>query len=104
MAPPTAEQVKVATDALRKEAGVWDTESGEMGKIGPKAEGLRLTRIEAGLFQVIFDTYGTVIDQVIARAGEGTKQMTDVGKTLRSVADIYDQEETAKVHKLKNLY
>jgi hypothetical protein len=104
MAPPTAEQVKVATEALRKEAGVWDTESGEMAKIGPKAEGLRLTRIEAGLFQVIFDTYGTVIDQVIARAGEGTTQMADVGKTLRSVADIYEQEEAAKVHKLTNLY
>jgi hypothetical protein len=104
MAPPTAQEVKVATDALRTEAGVWDKESGEMGKIGPEAEGLRLNRIEAGLFQVIFDTYGQVIDQVIARSNEGGTQMADVAKTLRSVADTYDQEEAANVHKLNNIY
>lgn len=104
MAPPTAQQIKTATDALRNEAGVWDKESGEMGKIGPKAEGLRLDRVEAGLFQVIFDAYKQVLDQVIARSNEGKTQMTDIGKTLRSVADTYDQEEAANVHKLKNIY
>lgn len=104
MTPPTPQQVKVATDALRKEAGVWDTESAEMGKIAPKAEGLRFNRIEAALFQVIFDTYSKVIDQVIARASEGTTQMAEIGKTLRSVADTYDQEDASNEHKLKNIY
>ncbi|WP_217281735.1 hypothetical protein [Kibdelosporangium persicum] len=96
--------MKVATEALRKEAGVWDHEADETGTIPTKAEGLRLNRIEAGLFQVIFDTYGQVIDQVIARTNEGKKQMTEVANTLRSVADTYEQEEAANVHKLKNIY
>jgi hypothetical protein len=104
MASPSTETIKVATEALRKEAGTWDTESAEMSKIGPKAEGLRLTRIEAGLFQVIFDTYGQVIDQVIARSNEGTQRMTDVGSTLRTVANIYDQEESAHEHRIKKVY
>ncbi|MEV4319258.1 hypothetical protein [Actinocrispum sp. NPDC049592] len=104
MAPPTAEQVKVATEALRKEAGVWDEESAEMTKIADKADGLRLTRIEAGVFQVIFDAYGLAIDQIIARSHEGSERMSEVGRTLRSVADTYESEETAKVHKLKNIY
>jgi hypothetical protein len=96
--------VRVATGALRTEAGVWDHESDETGKIAAQAEGLRLNRVEAGLFQVIFDTYGQVVDQVTARANEGKAQMTDVGNTLRSVADVYEQEEAANVHQLNNVY
>jgi hypothetical protein len=104
MPPPTPQQVKVATDALRKEAAVWDTESAELGKIGPKAEHLRFNRIEAGLFQVIIGTYGDLINQVIARSNEGTAQMTEIGKTLRDVADTYDREDASNEHKLKNVY
>jgi len=104
MAPPTADQVKVATEALRYEAGVWDREADEIGKIPAKAEDIRLTRIEAGLFQVIFDTYGQVIDQVIARTGEGRTQMNAVADALRTVADTYEQEENAQVHRMKNIY
>ena len=104
MAPPTSDQITVATTALRTEAGTWDELSTEIGKIPTKAEELRLTRIEAGLFQVIFDAYDDVVDQVIARTNEGKKQMTDIGSTLRSVADTYDSEEAAGEHRLRNLY
>lgn len=104
MAPPTSDQITVATTALRTEAGTWDELSIEIGKIPAKAEELRLTRIEAGLFQVIFDAYDDVVDQVIARTNEGKKQMTEIGSTLRSVADTYDSEEAAGEHRLRNLY
>jgi hypothetical protein len=104
MAPPDAQGIKVATNSLRAEAGTWDTESAEMGKISPKAEGLRLNRVEAGLFQVIFDTYGQVIDQVIARSNEGKAAMVAVGDTLRNVANIYDEEEASNQHKIRNVY
>jgi hypothetical protein len=104
MAPPTPAQVKVATEALRNESHVWDHESDETGTIATRAEGLRLDRIQAGLFQVIFDTYGRVIEQVIARVNEGHKQMTEVANTLRTVADVYEQEEAANVHRFRNIY
>lgn len=104
MAPPTADQVKVATEALRNEAGVWDREADEIGKIPTMAEGLRFNRVEAGLFQIVFDAYMQMIDQVTARAGEGRTQMNAVADTLRTVAGTYEQEEAAQVHKMKNIY
>lgn len=104
MAPPTSDQITVATSALRTEAGTWDELSTEIGKIPGMAEGLRLTRIEAGLFQVIFDAYDKVVDQVVARTNEGKTEMTAIATTLRSVADTYDSEETAGEHRLRNLY
>lgn len=104
MAPPTAEQIRVATEALRTEAGVWDGQAAQMNQIGPKAEGLRLNRIEAGLFQVIFDTYANVIEQVIARSNEGGQRMTEIAGTLRQIADVYDREEADNTHMLNSVY
>lgn len=104
MPPPTQEQIRVATEALRTEAGVWDAQAAQMNRIGPVAQGLRLNRIEAGLFQVIFDTYGQVIEQVIARAEEGGQRMTETADTLRSVADTYVREEADNTHMLNNIY
>lgn len=104
MAPPTGGQMEVATDALRTEAGVWDDQSADLGRIGPAAVALRLTRVEAGLFQVIFSSYEEVLDQVVARAAEGTGRTADVGATLRAVADTYDQEEAANLHRFRRTY
>jgi uncharacterized protein YukE len=104
MAPPSAAQIKVATDALRAEAGIWDQQSNELGKIASQANGLRLERIEAGIFQIMFEAYASVVDQVTARSGEGRKCMTDVANTLHQVADTYDEEDAANLHLLKNLY
>ncbi|OLR91428.1 hypothetical protein [Actinokineospora bangkokensis] len=104
MAPPTSEQITTAIQALRTEAGVWDTESAEVGRMPPMAEKLKLDRVEAGLFQVVFDAYKQVIDQVIARTTEGAAQTAEIAKTLRSVADTYEREEAANVHRLNNIY
>ncbi len=104
MAPPSKAQITVATDALRTEAGIWDQQSTELDKIVSHANGLRLERIEAGIFQVVFDAYTSVVDQVTARSGEGRLRMADVANTLHQVADTYDDEEAANLHLVKNLY
>lgn len=104
MAPPTQDQIDVATETLRGEARIWDAQSAELGKILPKAQELRFNRVEAGLFQIIFDTYGQVIDQVTGRVTEGQQRTAEVGNTLRSVADTYDQEEARNEHALRNVY
>ncbi|CCH31516.1 hypothetical protein ABZ816_04455 [Actinosynnema sp. NPDC047251] len=104
MTPPSKEQVKAATDGLRAEAGVWDDQSARMGAIVPMVDALRLDRVEAGLFQVVFDTYHQVMDQVVERSREATRAMTDIGTTLRAVADTYDDEETAGVHRMRGIY
>jgi hypothetical protein len=104
MSSPDKDQMRVTTDALRKDAQIWDDQSTEMGKIVSKTQGLRLNRVEAGLFQVIFDTYAQVIDQVTARSDEGQRSMTNVGSTLFSVANGYEQEEAARAHNLGNIH
>lgn len=104
MPPPSKGQVKVATDALRSEAGIWHQQSDELGKIVGRTEDLRLSRVEAGLFQVVFDAYESVVDQVSARCGEARQCMTDIADTLHQVADTYDDEDAANMHRFKNLY
>jgi hypothetical protein len=104
MAPPSSQTVQAATKALRDEAKVWDDQSKTTGDIAPKVEGLRLSRIEAGLFQVIVTEYEKAIDVIVTRTGEGQQVMTNVADTLRTVADTYDQEESAGVHRMKHLY
>jgi hypothetical protein len=94
---------EVATDTLRKEAGVWDQQSKLITEIASQADQLRFTRIEAGIFQLIVTPYGEVVDAVTTRCKEGGVQMTDIATTLRQVATIYDEEERNGVHRLMNL-
>jgi hypothetical protein len=104
MPPPDAAAVSVATKALRDEATIWDTQSKTLGEIGPKVEDLRMTRVEAGLFQVIYGEYHKAIDLVKARTEEGVKETTEVANTLRTVADTYDREDAAGEHRMRNVY
>lgn len=103
MVQPGNGQIDVITDALRKDAQIWDDEAAATGNILPKAEELRLNRIEAGLFQVIFDTYHNVIDQVISRSSEGKLRMTEIGSTLRATADAYDRIDADNAQNLRSI-
>jgi hypothetical protein len=102
--PPSAEQVAVATNALRTEAGEWDTQSGAMAALGTKVAGMEFGRLEAGLFQLMVGPYNDVIQAVAARCEEGATAMTEIAATLRSVADTYDAEDKAVLHRIKNVY
>lgn len=104
MTPPDPHSITVATDALRRDASLWDDQSCAMRDIAARAESLRLNRIQAGLFQVVFDAYTTVIDQVVARSREGSDRMGAIRDTLHATADTYDREETQRLHALRNLY
>jgi hypothetical protein len=102
--PPTAEQVQVATDALRTEAGVWDAQSTQLGAIQSKVSGLTFSRLEAGIFQVLVSVNDDLVNHVTARCGEGKTQMAAIASTLRSVADTYDAEERSNEHSFRNIY
>ncbi len=95
--------VEVATESLRGEAGRWDQQSTQLRTIATRADGLRFTRIEAGIFQLIVTPYGEVVDHVTARCREGGQRMLEIADTLRQVARTYDDEERTGVHRLRNL-
>jgi hypothetical protein len=97
------QSVKVATDALRTEAGVWGQQSTQLGTVAAKVDGLRFGRLEAGVFQLIVSPYEQLTDQVHSRCQEGVTRMTEIADTLRQVATTYDQEELDNTHRLKNL-
>ena len=108
MTLPTAEQVTVATNSLRFEAGEWDSQSAAIGALGSKVAAMEFGRLEAGLFQLLVGPYNDVIHAVAARCRarcrEGAAAMTEIAATLRSVADTYDEEDEASMHRIKNVY
>ncbi|GGM68456.1 hypothetical protein GCM10012275_43700 [Longimycelium tulufanense] len=104
MAPPGKDSITVATNALRAESRVWDEQAGTMSTVAQKAEGLRLNRVEAGLFQVVFSAYEETLNAIVDRSREGHQRMTEVATTLVQVANTYDQEEQHNEHRLRNLY
>ena len=95
--------VKVATDALRTEAGVWDQQSTQMGAVATKADGVRFNRVQAGVFQLVVGPYRQLVDQVYGRCQEGGQRMTEIGDALRKVAGMYEKEELDGTHRLRNL-
>ncbi len=102
--PPSKQELQVATDALRTEAGIWDQQSDQLAAIVGEVEGLRLHRLEAGIFELIVSAYGAVVDQVSARCAEGHQRTVEVAATLRQVADTYDDEERRNEHAFRQLY
>jgi hypothetical protein len=103
MAPPH-NNVTVATGALRSHVGLWAAEGAKLSELSAKVGELHISRIEAGFFQVFISTYNTLVTEVAQRCQEGNAAMGDIAKTLRSVADVYDEEERKNVHKIKGLY
>ncbi|SDT80899.1 type VII secretion target [Actinoplanes derwentensis] len=104
MSLPTPEEVSVATNALRTEAGLWDEQAGRLGTLSGETAAMEFGRLEAGLFQVMVDPYNDVIRAVTARCAEGATAMGEIAATLRSVADTYDAEDRAGAHRIKNIY
>ncbi|BCJ61568.1 type VII secretion target [Micromonospora endophytica] len=104
MPPPSRDQVTVATDVLRREAGEWDRQAVAVGGVMAKSSGLELGRVEAGLFQIIVSPYNAVVQAVADRCREGQAAMVEVAQTLREVAETYEAEDLNNAHKLRNLY
>ncbi|GAA1608294.1 type VII secretion target [Actinoplanes couchii] len=104
MGLPTPEEVSVATNALRSEAGLWEQQAGCLGALSRTAAEMDFGRLEAGLFQMMVGPYNDVVQAVSARCAEGATAMTEVAATLRAAADTYDAEDEAGAHRIKNIY
>jgi hypothetical protein len=101
---PSAAEVIVQTGALRKEAGVWDLQAGQLAALSAKVTGMEFGRLEAGLFQVMIGPYNEVVHAVAARTSEGATAMHQIGHTLIDVAGTYEDEDKASEHRIRNVY
>lgn len=94
----------VGIQSLRDDAKIWDQQSSQMQQIVTQANGLRMDRLQAGIFQVYVSAYQEAVDQVVSRSGEGITAMHAVSTTLTGVADTYQQDEAANTHKFTDLH
>lgn len=104
MAGPTNEEMRIASGALEKEAGKWDNEAPALTGIATTVSGLELSRIEAGIFQIMFSAYESCRSQVEDRAREGAAEFTTMADTLTDLSKAYkdlDAERADSVAQLK---
>ncbi|MGC9665583.1 hypothetical protein ACNTMW_03395 [Planosporangium sp. 12N6] len=104
MTSPSKTDIEVAIASLRAEADIWDGQSEQIAAIVPRVEALRMTRLEAGIFQLMVSSYDQVVDLVTARCHEGAQRTTEIASTLRHVADTYEDDERRNEHAFRNLY
>jgi len=65
---------------------------------------MQLTRVEAGLFQIMFDAYESCRSQVELRAREGAEEFHGIAETLRHVAGVYRTEDENRAHEIAGLW
>lgn len=104
MTQPSPREVAVETTILRTEAGAWDEHATTMRTMSAAVAAMKKDRLELGLFQLFVGAYDTVADDVTGRSGEAVPAMTNIGDTLREVANTYDAEDQAAMHRVKNVY
>ncbi|MFE6742866.1 type VII secretion target [Streptomyces tubercidicus] len=91
--------IKVVTDVLRSEARMWDEQSDALGKLHHAVEGLRVSRLEAGIYQVVFSAYETAVNEISDRCKEGRECTQEIADALIKSATAYDnQEEETTAH------
>ncbi|WFB07106.1 hypothetical protein LRS74_08615 [Streptomyces sp. LX-29] len=96
--------LKVITDAIRTDAGMWDKQSTAIGEVGTKIKGMTPTRLEWGVFQMIHGPYTDAIDHLSARCGEGKSRMSEIADALVKNAKAYDDQETETTKSVKDAY
>ncbi|MFI0739991.1 hypothetical protein ACH4PU_18175 [Streptomyces sp. NPDC021100] len=96
--------LKVITDGIRTDAGMWDKQSTALGGIHNTVEGLRMTRLEAGLFQVLVSAYMDAVDQISSRTSEGRDRMKEVADALAANARAYDDHEVDTTKSVNKAY
>lgn len=101
MAPP---DVKTVTDALRAEARMWDEQSEALGRLSHAVEGARISRVEAGIFQIVFSAYEQAIDQIAERRNEGKERTHEIASALIRNAKAYDTNEEETTEHVENAY
>ena len=96
--------IAVALDAIRHEAAGWGMRSDDLRRVRQMVDGMRMSRLESGLFMMLLDEYLELINVVSGRCGEGMVRSTEISDALRRVAEVYDDEERRNLHSLMNLY
>jgi hypothetical protein len=100
---PPPDEVKVAAEALRKDAGEWDRWSRDLDQAAVVAGGLPLTTREMSLLSDLVGLpalYTEIQHLAERRAHAGASAFQAVANALRSAANHYDQADANAVSRL----
>ncbi|UGT62786.1 type VII secretion target [Nocardia asteroides] len=101
---PTPEQVTVALGALRTQATGWAERATDLGGVAEEIGGYTYSALQAGLFVGFVEKYDEAVALMQSRLREGELAMKEIARTLNTVAGVYEDEERAQAHALRNLY
>lgn len=97
-------EMRVASGALEKESARWDREAPQLDTLAASLRGLALTRVEAGLFQVMFGAYEACRSSVEARAREGGREFRAMASTLSQLATAYHDLDAERAESIADLW
>ncbi|MFF9477462.1 type VII secretion target [Streptomyces sp. NPDC014733] len=99
-----APTLKTVTDALRSEAHMWDRQAETMTSLHGTIEGLRMSRLQAGIFQIFFSAYENAVNQLSSRCEEGGARMGEIADALVRNATAYDNREADTTASIEGAY
>lgn len=100
---PTDEEMRIASGALEKEATKWDAEAPRLTSVATTLSGMEMSRVEAGLFQIMFNAFETCRSTVEDRAREGAKEFTTMADTLVELSKAYRDTDAARADAVARL-
>jgi uncharacterized protein YukE len=101
MTPPTHDEVKVACDALRSDAGKWISASDEMAAAGSAAQSLVLGTEQFGFAaqaRGVAAAYKTLQDRIAHLLTGADTEFDKIARALKTAADAYESEDAAGAH------
>lgn len=104
MTGATHHDMRIASGALEKESAKWSEEAPRLAAIASSLDRLTMTRIEAGLFQVMFGAYESCRATVEARAREGTREFRAMSSTLSQLATAYHDLDAERAETIAALW
>jgi hypothetical protein len=88
---------------MRAAAAAWDVAGNHLRVASGMADGLKFSRVEAGIFQVAWERYTEAAAYIGERLNEGSAEAASIGTVLRESADTYEREDGAGAHALNGI-
>jgi hypothetical protein len=98
-----SQRLKVATEALAREASVWEQQAAPLREIVTKAESLTFGVVLTVLFVGLKQAHENVRTEVAARCAEGGAEMQRIAETLRAVARVHEQQLQREIDGVQRL-
>ena len=96
--------LKVTVKAIKKDADLWEMESSVGTSVANAATNLRISRLQAGVFQIIVNTHNEVCDFVNAAGTRASQQMKAAATALRENARAYENTDAEVAASVPNGY